>query len=314
MSETANLSIPFNYLVILPSTRKGIKALGGWIEGKQAPLYELEGAAILEYASITPFLWGLTNNKEFSGQVVMQINQNGVLETRVDLNLNNVRLNQPIVGYQEIVWGYRPWGLPTSHPILEKPFRVPIRISNLPRVILHTQYDILNYNSGIDLSYDLWLFHNDIIRKPESGDYEVMIWLYYDSMVLAGWATKIGEFVTPIIINGNLKNVTWEVWIKENHGWGWTYVALLLKEKTKSGEVLIDLYELLRKLDELLRAILNKTLIENYMIGIEFGMEISYREIINVLWKLEKYTMLSTNVDKDTITTLLAASNYIIKS
>lgn len=302
-----------DYLVIIPSLRIGATAIGGWVEGKFMPQYDLEGSVALEHGSITPFLWGLTGLRQFSGQVIMKIAENGSLVTNVNLNLSSIKLQQPIVGYQEIIWGYRPWGVPPGHPILNKPFKVPVKIAELPRVLLYTRYDVIDYNTAIDLSYDLWIYHNDLIRQPERGDYEVMIWLYYDGTSLAGWATLVGEIRVPITINGEIKNSTWEVWIKENHGWGWTYVALLLKDKIRSGDVIIDLYELLKELDKILRVGFNRTLINNYMIGIEFGMEISYKDLIDVSWRLDRYMIIAINKTVDSYVAL-ATANEIVKN
>ncbi len=278
----------FTIIQILPTEEKynGITATSTW----RKPYDTVS----IGNASIDPCLWGLDNygyevDGESKGSLI-----NGTLlySTTLYFTKNNLK-PWNVIGYNEIIYGLKPWGMPSTHKIPQL-FKLPVMVEKLlnKHVLLYVDYNILSINTGIDLSYDIWFKRYNITNGVSSGDAELMIWLYRKDVKPAGKVE--GVFVYPLVVNGKLINTTWEVYVAENMGSGWIYIAVIPEVQAKRGNVLLDLTGLLVKVNDFYTKH-NIDLLNMYMMDIEFGMEIFYNRYISVQWILYKYFILLTS-------------------
>lgn len=241
-------------------------------------------------ASIDPCLWGLkrlSNTKVVSGSTTMII-RNRVLYVVTHLEFNKeVFKPWEVVGYNEVIYGVKPWGMPPSHRV-PKIFAMPIKVRDLLKihVILYSQYEIEKFDTGMNFAYDIWFKKRCLTNGVGPGDAELMIWLYRYRVKPAGF--KITTIDTYALINCSIQKTFWDVYIYPRMGTGWLYIALVMKNPIPKGSIAIDLTELIVKL----RGILLKNgidLYNMYMMDIELGSELFYSRKIDVSWTLYRY-------------------------
>lgn len=189
------------------------------------------------YVIISPDLWNIKGNS--NGYVWMNYSTNvlHVLINFTSLYATNIRY--VVVGYPEMIYGYKPWG---QYESLTNTFLpLPMNISKLPSF-----YSILNYSVNAtrgkyDYSYDIWITRHFSQNGAYKGDVEIMIWMYWYNLIPAG--TYIANVNIPTYINGNFENLSWQVWIG-NMGIGnysWTIVTFRLSKPISFGEVGVNI-------------------------------------------------------------------------
>ena len=248
------------------------------------------------YAGMDCNLWGIAGykgSKAIRGGVVMEVTPSGILETRVNVSLGP-EVKTFVVGYHEVIYGIKPWGVPPNHPRPIEPLALPLRVAELPRVIAVTNYSIDEYSSGINFAYDLWILQKPSTKGPRRGDLELMIWLFHDGIRPAG---KLVETLSiPTVINGTLvRNATWQVLVLGSVPWGgWDYVAFVLKPPVRRGSVAVDLTQFI----ELAGDALSKARAAGrggagvggmYLMSIELGTETLKGPNVVARWKLYRY-------------------------
>lgn len=157
--------------------------------------------------------------------------------------------NGGVRAYPEIIFGLKPWSANSTSPFLP----APISSSNITLQYEASASAIGQWN----LSYDIWLA-DTVSPVLQNITHEIMIWMHKtDSISPAG--TKRGS----ITIDGN----NFDLWVNENHGEGWTYIAFV-SVKTQMSQNL-DLNSFLNYL------IANDYIAPDLFVsGIEFGTEI----------------------------------------
>lgn len=157
--------------------------------------------------------------------------------------------NGSVRAYPEIIFGLKPWSANSTSDLL------PARINSKNITLEYTAS--ASAIGQWNLSYDIWLA-DTISPTMQNVTHEIMIWMYKtDSISPAG--TKRGT----LAIGGN----NFDLWVNENHGDGWTYIAFV-SDKTILSRTL-DLNAFLNYL------ITNSYITSNLFIsGIEFGTEI----------------------------------------
>ncbi|NPA99148.1 MAG: hypothetical protein GXO43_07195, partial [Crenarchaeota archaeon] len=152
-----------------------------------------------------------------------------------------------------------------------------------------TQYRIERVNTGLDLAYDIWIKQENKTDGVHPGDVEIMIWLYHNHVHPAG--RQVATITLPTKINGTITNTKWQVWIYPHMGTGWLYIAYIIDNPIKKGEVTINLTQILTHTSRIVQQTLGEKLGEMYMMSIELGTEIFYNKQIHVEWTMTKYTI-----------------------
>ncbi len=286
-----------SYIVVIPSTKNQVVA--------KANVSRPYNWVPIDDASIDPCLWGLEKLRKakISGEAIMQI-VNGTLHVSDHFNLSSLKL-EPwyVIGYNEIILGVKPWGIPPYHKIPRKILRLPIIMEKAPRIIVYTKYCIEETNTGLDLAYDIWIKKNNQTNGVGKGDLELMIWLYHNKATPAG---KIINTITlDTLINNSIQRIKWNVWVSPILGNGWTYVAITpSKPLGPCGEIAIDLTSVFEEIMPILEKY-NISLSKMYIMSIELGTEVFYNKVVDVKWSLYKYILLVRSKQTNTISNLL---------
>ncbi|WP_202905232.1 GH12 family glycosyl hydrolase domain-containing protein [Vulcanisaeta thermophila] len=144
-------------------------------------------------------------------------------------------------------------------------------------------YSILNFtvycDEGTidDFSYDIWLTRNPNTTYLHYGDFEVMIWMYWNENLSSNpYFIYTGTMEIPTLINGTMEKLDWYVYVLPRTGSasGWTGVYILAPYKLE-GEVGVPITYILMNMGPYLeRAGVN---IYNpstyYLDAIQVGME-----------------------------------------
>ncbi|WP_369611700.1 hypothetical protein [Sulfurisphaera javensis] len=74
-------------------------------------------------------------------------------------------------------------------------------------------FSVFCYSGTIDnFSYDIWLSQNPNITYLQYGDFEVMIWMYWNEN-LSPYFIYAGSMTFPTLINNTVKNLTWSIYV-----------------------------------------------------------------------------------------------------
>ncbi|MEM4913084.1 MAG: hypothetical protein QW579_02645 [Desulfurococcaceae archaeon] len=245
---------------------------------------------LVGYAVIDGNLWGLIPYREqYEGYLKVYSDENGYFKVESKLNLASTRLNPwNVVGYPELYYGLKPW-TPHIKPNMSKHLELPARLSELRRVLILVDYAILKSTTNYNFALDVWLLRDTTVRTPREGDLEVMIWLHSEDFT--GTLRPAGRRVTtlkaPVLVDGKIIELDFEVWIQERIGDGWTYVAFVLTHSKPRGEIGLDLTFFLVKATEILR--LNRE--DLYVYSIELGFELFYNPIVEFQASVYRYSI-----------------------
>jgi hypothetical protein len=162
----------------------------------------------LRSAGCAEFTANLWSTPSASGKVTMALTP--ALQTNV--GLTQITGVTGIVGYPEIIYGYKPFGPLTTSQSPAMLF--PIALNKLPNVWLMTDYtmSISDANLPANLAYDLWITQAYKGTSVKKGDVELMIWLYRNDDQPSGKLQPLQTFTTPMWINGTLQNAIFDVY------------------------------------------------------------------------------------------------------
>ncbi|NPA98707.1 MAG: hypothetical protein GXO43_04945, partial [Crenarchaeota archaeon] len=220
------------------------------------------------------------------GYSVMTIHDH-ILKAETNLDLEKLEMPRwKVVGFNEIIYGLKPWGMPPWHKI-PSTLKLPMKIKDLPEITMTVQYTINRTNTGLDLAYDIWIKQENKTDGVHPGDVEIMIWLYHEHVHPAG--RQVATITLPTKINGTITDTKWQIWIYPHMGTGWLYIAYVIENPIRKGEVTVNLTKILSYTAKLVQQILGEKLGEMYMMSIELGTEIFYNKQIHVEWTMTKY-------------------------
>lgn len=162
----------------------------------------------LRAAGCAEFTANLWSTPRASGAVTMALKP--ALQTSVALT--QITGTTGIVGYPELIYGYKPFGPMTTS---QSPGMVfPIALNKLPSVWLMTDYamSVSDGNLPANLAYDLWITQAYKGVGVKKGDVELMIWLYRNDVQPAGKLQPLQTFTTPMWVNGTLQSGVFDVY------------------------------------------------------------------------------------------------------
>jgi len=132
----------------------------------------------------------------------------------IAVRINNIQKRGFILGYPEVIYGYKPFGRLESAQ--DARLTLPLRIADFPQLSMETAYridDAADPNLPLDLAFDLWLTKDprpDSIRK---GDIELMIWLFHRNLKPAGVFLKDSRAAIPTQVQGETRALPWAAYL-----------------------------------------------------------------------------------------------------
>ncbi len=244
-------------------------------------------------ASIDPCLWGIQriSDRELVQGETRMIIANNTLHVKSIFKMDSINMKPwQVVGYNEIIYGMKPWGMPPYHRIPSL-FKLPMKIAKITgykHIYLDIDYEVEKANVGVDLSYDIWIKKSMKTDGVRCGDLELMIWLYHKNARPAG--KIIGSMHTWAYINNSLVRAKWTVYLYPEMSGGWTYIALVLDQPVRKGNVMIDLVEIFKYVSQIINK-LGKNLENMYLMDIELGTEIFFGRNIDIEWHISSYSI-----------------------
>jgi len=190
--------------------------------GQDTADVDVTGDGVADYrAAINPW-----NMNSASGTQVMYIypSNNTV---RIVSDLTNIQPAHPTNGYPEIYVGRKPWDRSYVNGF---GVQFPMSVDNMRSFVVSFSVCINSLDSSMsfDIAADAWIVRPSVANSPgtapSQGDVEIMVWLFSQNLNPAG--SRVGTETIPIIINGQLVNAQWEVWVQRQVSWGgWDYIA-----------------------------------------------------------------------------------------
>lgn len=267
---------------------------------------------VIDYGYIDGNIWGLSRHLELvKGDLRVYVDQGGYLRVVSDLDLSRVPLKSwDVIAYPELSYGLKPW-TPQIMPNMSDYLKLPLSVSNMPRVFSLVEYTVRNSSTAYNVAYDIWILRGNTPRTPGNGDVEVMIWLHRDGPgrqpLPAG--SRVGVIEVPVLIDGFTVDVDFDIWIQQSIGHGWTYVAFVLVESLPGVEVGLDISLFIKKTMD----ILNLNPLEYYVFSIEFGFELFYNPRVVFDAAVYKYILaMGEEVDVDALTLITEKSRRLI--
>jgi hypothetical protein len=262
------------------------------------------------YGYIDVNLWGLKGfERDFNGSLELKIDEQGILELNSNLILDQIRLREwNVVAYPEIIYGMKPWSDNTkrnmsSHLVL------PMKISELKQIHVLIDYLVYNSSTSINMAFDIWILRSDELRQPREGDVELMIWLYRSGAETPRPAgEKIGIYTTDLMYNGKILKTNFYIWVSRNIGNGWSYIAYVIENPIRGGEVVLNLNNFMR---DAIR-ILGLDPANYYLYSIELGFELFYNAHINVNAFISKYWLIIDSQNLEELKNLSIYSNKLV--
>lgn len=220
-------------------------------------------------------VWGLGDYRGlFSGYLTVYTDASGYLrfESRLDASL--LRLEPwRVVGYPEVYYGVKPW-IPGVVPSMSEHLELPAELPRMPRVLALVGYAVLDSSVAYNLAFDLWILRGPAAREPRGGDVELMIWLHRwgPEAPPSPAGTMVTDVRAQVLLDGELAEAPFDVWVQAMTPGGWTYVAFVMRDSRPRGEVGLDLTFFLEKTFELL----GLSQAGYYVFSIELGFELFY--------------------------------------
>lgn len=122
--------------------------------------------------------------------------------------------------YPELFAGRKPWGPQTGGDLL------PLPLSRTQGLTLSVDLDWGGESAGFNVALDMWVADGPQ-AGPEGTSHEIMVWLKPGAARPAGAAEgrlAAGDIAGPL-------------YVREGHGGGWTYLALVSDRPVASGEI-----------------------------------------------------------------------------
>lgn len=232
-------------ITLFPTFASGFSLIGSYLSQSRYAMALLYNNETSLYAS--PFLW---NIESAQGEVMM--NFTPYLSVSVDMyNIEKITPSIPVDGYPGLMYGQELWFPFAGKTKVSNYLPLPMIVSNLPdflSVLNFTVYD--NVGAIDDFSYDIWLSQNPDITYVQYGDFEVMIWMYWQENITNNpYFVYAGTMRIPTLINGTIENLTWSVYVLPRTGSanGWTSIYFLSPEPLE-GQVGIPIAYILKNM------------------------------------------------------------------
>lgn len=213
-----------NYTLL---TLAGVNNYNAYIGGLQ------DGAT----AMISPMLWNLVGG---TGNVTMVLS-GGRLYVYINVTgVSRAIKFTPVVGFPDIMYGWYSWGPFYTRTSSYGFLSLPMPASEVPDL-----WSVVNYSLSLsrgaynDFSYDIWLVRSPGVTSLGPSDVELMLWMFANQS-LAGlpyWVTW-RPITMPTLINGDIENVTYQVFILPRNGGpsGWMLIILIPEVNTSGGQ------------------------------------------------------------------------------
>ncbi|MEM1526421.1 MAG: endoglucanase [Ignisphaera sp.] len=265
----------------------------------------------IQYVLMYPFNpWAFVDfNDDGVDDIVVEINPwntrsfEGVQKIVIDLakriiktefNLSNVQPREWANGYPEVYIGRKPW---STKYVNGFNVNFPMKISNATPFIVSFYICILNLlpSMNFNIAADAWIVREDIAKNPgtppSNGDLEIMVWLFNQNLNPAG--KKTGETVIPIVVNGSIVEITFEVWRHDSVEWGgWQYIAFKPKNwRHRCGYIAYNTLDFVKTA----ASFATLDISEHYLLGWEIGTEwgtISSNGVAVFSWILKDFIAL----------------------
>lgn len=126
------------------------------------------------------------------------------------IHLDQIKANNYILGYPEVIYGYKPFGMPPSQltPVLQ----LPLKLSSVPNLWLIADFSIDTRSDpslALDCAYDLWLTKTPKPNDVHKGDIELMIWSYHRNLKPAGSPLDSSRVELTTWVNGQKTQMYW---------------------------------------------------------------------------------------------------------
>lgn len=272
-NKNSNITNNTNIIYLFPTNANDVEVIGSYLSQSRYSMTEIYGNDISLYVS--PFLWNIASN---NGEVTLYINP----YLYVLVNMTNIQKITPYIdvdGYPGLMYGQEYW-FPFVGKTIESPeLNLPMIVSDLPNFYSVLNYTVFNKTGIIDdFSYDIWLTQNPNTTYLKYGDFEVMIWMYWNNNLSENpYFIYVGNMTIPTLINNTIENLSWEVYILPNTGSanGWTGIYLLNPINNYQGEIGVPIPYILKNMGSYIQKaginIYNPS--EYYLNAIQVGME-----------------------------------------
>ena len=264
---------------LLPSNITSLEA----IATPEIPWRQLD----LGVFAIDPNAWGFPSLRDRArGNVTVAIDNRGVLCVKAGVEISEEAVKDGVVlAYPEVIYGRKPWG---NKSFENRALPLPAEVTNLPEIHALINYVIAHSTTGVNAAFDIWLLKTGEPRQPGLGDVEVMIWLYRSGSTAPHPAGRlVGSLRQKVLLEGIYTDVYFDVWLEERIGDGWTYIAYVLREPVKKGEVLLNLTKIIY--DSLNQLGLSPK--DYYLHSIEFGFEVFSSRQVELETYVSKYIL-----------------------
>ncbi|AAK42663.1 cellulase [Saccharolobus solfataricus] len=274
--QNASLTRSTERFTLFPAHNRPFSVLGNY-SSNSADALAILNSSTNATLMVSPFLW---NIGYALGNVNMTININYL---HVAINLSQIsKISSNVVdGYPGLMYGQELWW-----PFMYRTTQ--LQFLSLPMIVLRLPnfYSILNYsvyliNGSIDdFSYDIWLSQNPNITSLQYGDFEIMIWMYWnENLSHTPYFIYVGNMSIPTLINGKIENLSWEVYVLPRTGSanGWTGVYFLSPLKEPKAEFGVPIGYILKNMGSYIeKAGVNIYNVNTYYLdAIQVGMEFS---------------------------------------
>jgi hypothetical protein len=198
------------------------------------------------YAMSTPYPW---NSKEWSGKIYVSYNGSAVFAYVDEIYRQKYIPNAPVLGYPSLRYGCDPLfsACTAAAPILP----LPMPVNEVGHVYSILDYELHRGTCNItDFSYDIWINGSGLTAE----DYEVMLWLYYESpesTIPSSWYTDLGGGYLILLVNGSLVQEHVEVFV-HFYSNPWSLIIVTLVHPIANGTVGVDLGQLLSLVNSLI--------------------------------------------------------------
>ncbi|MEZ0346411.1 MAG: hypothetical protein ABWK01_07660 [Infirmifilum sp.] len=234
-------------------------------------------------------VWTMRENRSLQGYSLITCLPQAPLRVEVNLSTSKPMSPNSVLAYPSVILGRKPWDKnTTTHPIL------PLPVTTLPQITVSANYTILEARSSYNIAYDLWILHSDETTTPGRGDIEVMIWITWRNATPLGKPSGIIPY--PLMLNGTLKTINWEVWVTPRTASGWSHVAFRPQQPLGNAAITINItpliYKALTTLKKTDPTSLNYKLLSSLqLVSIELGSEVYYAPNSHIKWELHTYTI-----------------------
>jgi hypothetical protein len=221
-----------------------------------------------------------------------------------------------ILAYHEVIYGAKPWGSPVCQD--ESFLALPAEVGTLPRIVLAFNYTVVKA-TPINVAIDAWLFKDGNRRRgPQPGDVEVMVEVRAD---FGEDCAKIGEVAAPVLVNGWIRYVVFDVILYEL---GWTLIKFKAREEL-GGVVAVDFTYFVDRAKEVLRSrgwsrggTTADAVDGLYLMSLELGTEVyagaMVQTEVDVEWYIHRYHIHTEPRGVPTEQALLSAYGAVVQA